>query len=122
MLIKAQQKFANSTPRKVRLVADGVRKLPVEAAREKLQFTTTRAAKLLLEVLNQAKANANNNAKLAAETLKIKAIEVDEGPKYKRWQAVSRGRAHSLIKRTAHIRVTLEGGPVERVKRNGPKS
>ena len=122
MLIKAQQKFANSTPRKVRLVADMVRKLPVEAAQEKLQFTTTRAAKLLLQVLNQAVANATNNAKLAAETLKIKTIDVDEGPKYKRWQAVSRGRAHSLIKRTAHIRVTLEGGPVERVKRNGTKS
>jgi len=39
-----------------------------------------------------------------------------EGPTYKRFQAVSRGMAHSIMKRTSHIRVELK-----EVSR-GPKS
>lgn len=123
MLIKAQQKLANTTPRKLRLVADMVRRLPITAAQERLKFTPTRTALVLLAVLNQAVANATNNHKLAPESLRIKAIDVDEGRKYKRWQAVSRGRAHGITKRTTHIRVVLEGEPVERAKQKyGTKS
>lgn len=123
MLVAAQQKLANTTPRKLRLVADMVRRLPITAAQEQLKFTPTRTAKVLLAVLNQAVANATNNHKLAPESLRIKAIDADEGRKYKRWQAVSRGRAHGIIKRTTHIRVVLEGEPVERAKtKHGTKS
>lgn len=123
MLVTAQQKLANTTPRKLRLVADMVRRLPITAAQEQLKFTPTRTAEVLLAVLNQAVANATNNHKLAPESLRIKAIDADEGRKYKRWQAVSRGRAHGIIKRTTHIRVVLEGEPPQRAKtKHGTKS
>lgn len=121
MLVTAQQKFANHTPRKMRLVADMVRKLPLTQAQDRLKFTSVRAAETLLTLLNQAVANAVNNQKLAVEDLKIKAIDVDEGPKFKRWQAVSRGRAHSIIKRTCHVRITLESHDKKGGK-NGTKS
>ncbi|OGY15878.1 MAG: 50S ribosomal protein L22 [Candidatus Chisholmbacteria bacterium RIFCSPHIGHO2_01_FULL_48_12] len=111
MLVKAQQKLANTTPRKLRLVADMVRRLPITQAQEQLKFATVRTAAILGAVLNQAVANATQTHKLAPESLRIKAIDVDEGRKYKRWQAVSRGRAHGITKRTTHIRVVVEGEP-----------
>jgi ribosomal protein L22 len=39
-----------------------------------------------------------------------------DGPTYKRFQPVSRGMAHSIMKRTSHIRVELKE------VNNGPKS
>jgi large subunit ribosomal protein L22 len=116
MIVTAQQKLANTTPRKLRLVADMVRRLPITQAQEQLQWAPVRAAAILGAVLNQAVANATQTHKLAPESLKIKAIAVDEGRKYKRWRAVSRGRAHGITKRTTHIRVVIEGEP------NGTKS
>ena len=93
-----------------------VRRLAVVKAQEKLEFTANRAAEMLLAVVNQAVANATNNMKLPLESLRFAAIEIDEGPKYKRWQAVSRGRAHPIIKRTCHVKVVLEGEPLKQVK------
>lgn len=108
MIIKAEQKFIRTSPRKLRLVADSVRKLAVTAAFEQLQALHKYAALPLKKTLRQAQANAVNNHHLDPATLTIKEIQISEGPTYKRWQPVSRGRAHSIFKRTSHIRIVLE--------------
>jgi large subunit ribosomal protein L22 len=111
MLIKAEQKFTRQATRKVRLIANTVKKLSLENAFQQLAMINRRATIAVAKVLRQAVANAQHNFNLKPEQLKIDNIEVMEGPRYRRFQAASRGRAHGLIKRTSHVRVTLK--PIE---------
>lgn len=118
MNIKAENKFLRISPRKTRLAADLIRPMSVVQAMSTLKNLRRRAALPLLKVLKQAVANAVNNLKLAKDSLTIKSIEINAGPVYKRFQPVSRGRAHSIKKRTTHIKIILNS----EVKPNGTKS
>ena len=113
MEIKAEQKFVRMSARKVRFVADSIRNQSPKDALEQLEFIRRRAAEPLIKVIKQALANATNNYGQKEEGLMIHRIEVVEGPTYKRWQAVSRGRAHSIFKRTCHIAVFLKSDDKE---------
>jgi len=108
MLITALQKNTRQTPRKVRLVANAVKKLPLEQAIKQLAVVEKRASLVIMKVLRQALANAWHNHGLKLGDLKLKSILVEVGPTYKRFNAVSRGRAHGIFKRSCHIRVILE--------------
>lgn len=108
MLITATQKFTRISPRKLRLVANSIKHLrPSEAVRQ-LQFMNKKSATVLQKVINQAINNATNNQKLNPDSHHFHSIQINEGVTYKRWQPVSRGRAHSIFKRSSHITVTLE--------------
>lgn len=109
MLIKAEQKYIRISPRKLRVVADMVRKIssPEEAA-ELLEVVNKRSAKALRKVFLQAIANATNNFSLAKDSLKVHELQIAEGPIYKRLRPVARGRVHPIQKRTSHIRLILE--------------
>lgn len=109
ILVTAHQKFIRQTPQKLRLVADMIRKLRPATAMVQLEVSTKKAAGEIAKVVNQAIKNATNNSGLKPETLKFKEIQIMEGPTYKRWNPVSRGRAHKILKRTSHIKVVLEG-------------
>lgn len=106
--IKAQIKYLRVSPKKLREVVDLVRGLSPTAALDQLKFLPKRAAQPLVEALKSAVANATNNLKLKIENLKIKTIEVGEGPRLKRWRVVSRGTAHQYKRRTSHIKIILE--------------
>lgn len=109
MIIKAEQKYLRTSPRKLRLVADMVREIgSPKTALEYLVHINKRASLPLEKVLKQAVANAKNSAGIGEDQLRIKEITVNEGPFYKRFRPVSRGRAHAIKKRTSHIRVILE--------------
>jgi len=108
MEVRAYQKMVRLSPRKLQLVADSVRHLPPQQALTSLRFMNKHGAVFLAKVLKQALSNATNNHNLAAATLKIKHIYIEAGPTLKRWQAVSRGRGHEILKRTSHIKVILE--------------
>lgn len=107
MLITATQKNTRQTPRKVRLVANTVKKMPLEKAVQQLAVMERRASLVIMKVVKQALANAINNHGLKFNDLVLDNILVTEGPRYRRFRAVSRGRAHGVIKRTSHITVTL---------------
>jgi large subunit ribosomal protein L22 len=107
MQIIATQKNVRQSPRKVRLVANTVKDLSLTVALSQLAVMERRASLVVIKVLKQAIANAMNNHQLAYDALTLKSIEVTPGQTYKRWRAVSRGRAHSIMKRTSHIRVVL---------------
>lgn len=108
MLIKAEQKYLRESPRKLRKVADLVRKMrPVQAV-EYLAHIRKRATLPLQKVLKQALANAKNNAQIPEGELVIRELVIGQGPTYKRFRPVSRGRAHAIKKRTSHVRVILE--------------
>lgn len=119
MKIIAEQKNIRMSARKVRLVTDVVKNMAPQQAVTTLDFTPKRAAKPVAKVIKQAIANATNNFKANPTQLRISEILVDEGPTFKRWRAVSRGRAHSILKRTSHVKVILEilaAKPVEKPK------
>jgi len=109
MEVKAEAKYIRMSPRKVRLVVRAIKELTAQQAVETLKFVNKRAAKPLSKLIQSAIANAKNNFGLKPETLRFKKIQVGEGPTLKRWRAVSRGRAHPIMKRTSHIKVILEG-------------
>lgn len=99
------------SPKKANLIAEMVRNKTVTHALTLLKFTPKRAAKVLYKVINSARANAENNFKQETGSLMIKEIIVNEGPTYKRFQPVSRGRSHPILKRTSHITVKVEADP-----------
>lgn len=109
MEIKAGSRFVRMSPRKLRLLADMVRTKSLDQVLVALENSPKRAATPLLKVVKQALANATHNLTLDRSSLKIKKIAIDEGPTYKRWQPVSRGRAFEIKKRTSHIIIVLEG-------------
>jgi len=105
--VVAKLRYLRIAPRKVRLVADLIRKKPVNEALAILDFTRKKAARPLKKLLNSAIANAKNNFQLDPSNLYISKITVDEGPKYKRWMPRARGRADLILKRTSHITLVL---------------
>lgn len=115
--IKASQTYARISPNKARLVAAAIKHLSVTQALKDLNLIRQSAAPPIARVLTQALANATNNLKLSPSRLILKRIDINQGPAYKRWQPVSRGRAHEIRKPTTHIRVILESQ-----EERGPKS
>ena len=107
MLIIAEQRNSRQSDIKVRLVANSVKKLSVEAALKQLAVMEQKGSLVIMKVLRQAIANAIHNHNLALSDLVIQSILVNSGTSYKRFRAVSRGRAHSILKKTCHVRVTL---------------
>lgn len=113
--VKAEARFIRISPRKVRLVVDSIKDLNPKEALDHLKFINKRAVKPLSKLIQSAMANAKNNHGLKENSLRFKEIQVGKGPTFKRWRAVSRGRARQIMKRTSRIKVLLEGT-------NGPKS
>jgi ribosomal protein L22 len=106
-VVRAKARFVRAAPRKVRLVADQVRGLPVVEARSLLQFSNRGAARDVAKLIESAAANAENNHDLVADDLRIAEINIDEGPILKRWRARARGRATRIEKKTSHVSVAL---------------
>jgi large subunit ribosomal protein L22 len=107
--VTAYQKFIRQSPRKMRLVADLIRGMSINHALDQLAVSGKRAATSIKKVVLQAQANAVNNANLDKNSLTIERILIEEGPTFKRWNPVSRGRAHPILKRTSHIKVIVTG-------------
>lgn len=109
MEIIAEAKNVRVSPRKVRLVADAISKMPLEMAVARLYLMAKSAAIPIRKVLESALANAVNNGKLSKENLTIKAILVGEGFKMKRRDMRRNAKVDvGLIqKRTSHIKVIL---------------
>ncbi|TSA57975.1 50S ribosomal protein L22 [bacterium] len=108
MEVKASLKYLRISPRKVRLVADLMRGLPVKVAEANLLHIPKRSCNPLLKLLKSAIANAEHNFGLDKNNLFIRAIRVDEGPALKRSRPRARGAAFPIKKRTSHIFLTLK--------------
>lgn len=103
----AKLKNVRIAAQKARLVADQVRQLPVGRALQLLTFSPKKAARLIKKVLESAIANAEHNEGADIDALKVTAIWVDEGPRFKRMHARAKGRGNRILKRTSHITVTV---------------
>jgi len=111
MEVQAKAKWVRTSPRKVRLVAQTLRNLPVSEALVACQFMPRAAARDVAKVIRSAQANAENNFNLVKDDLVIKEIRVESGPTLKRGQPRAMGRLFSIFKRTSHITAVVEDRP-----------
>ena len=95
-------------PRKVRLVADAIRKLSLDEALRTLSVLKNRGGVPLEKTIKSAIANAINNNNVKQEALAIKSIDVFEAPAYKRYHMSTRGRTHPYKRRGSHVKIVLE--------------
>ncbi len=101
-------KYLRISSKKMKGLAKIVVGMPPKVALDRLSVVSGKAGRMMSLVVKSALANATNNMKLNAVDLRIKRIEVLDGPAFKRWQPVSRGMAHQIKKRTTHLRIELE--------------
>ncbi|MBI3385982.1 50S ribosomal protein L22 [Candidatus Gottesmanbacteria bacterium] len=106
MEYKVTAKYLKVSPRKMRLLADAVRGKDAAVVMGELASMHQHAARLLRPVIASGLANAKAK-KADVGPLRLKIVDVLEGPVAKRFHAVSRGMAHSYKKRTTHVRLIL---------------
>jgi large subunit ribosomal protein L22 len=111
MEVQAKAKWVRTSPRKVRLVAQTLRNLPVSEALVACSFMPRAAARDVAKVIRSAQANAENNFNLVKDDLVVKDIRVEPGPMLKRGQPRAMGRLFSIFKRTSHITAIVEDRP-----------
>lgn len=102
----ATQSFVQMTPRKLRLIADSVRKLSPAEAVAVLPYSARFAAEPVKKVIQTAIANARVQGADESKLI-FSEIQISQGPALKRGYQVSRGQWHPFKKRMSHIRVVL---------------
>lgn len=100
------QKYLHTSPRKLRLVADMVRKLKPLRALDVLRVTPKYAASDFAKALETVLANAKVIG-LDIEKISFKKIEIDESTKMRRFRAGTRGRVKPYKKRMSNIKIVL---------------
>ena len=106
MEVSASLKGARISAQKARLIADQIRGKQVGDALDLLNFSTKKAAHLVMKLLESAIANAEHNDGADVDDLAVSKIFVDEGTTMKRIRPRAKGRADRIFKRSCHI--TLE--------------
>lgn len=121
---KAFHRYAKISPRKVRLVMDRIRNLPVSEALDQLKHMRQRGAYLVDKVLKSAIANADRAIEdenvrdpsgnvlepqpaVDVDDLYVHDAHADEGPRLKRWRPRARGAAYPYRKFYAHLTIRL---------------
>lgn len=118
MEARAVRKHIRSSAKKMRPVVNVVRGKRVPEALNTLNFLpqkVTRIVKLTIMSAVHNLMDRNRDERIDENELVVREIRVDEGPRFKRFRPVSRGRAHPILKRTAHLTVVI-GTPDEEVK------
>ena len=105
---KAIAKNVRVTPRKVRLVIDLVRGLPVKEALGILSNVNKAASEPVMKVIKSAAANATNNFGMDEDALYIAEIFATDGLRMKRYLPRAKGSASGLVKRSSHITVVVK--------------
>jgi len=106
--MKAYGKNIRISPKKLRVVAEIIRKQGVEEALSFLKFAPKKGADILYKILFSAVSNAENNNSQKASDLYISSVIINKWIVYKRSNPVSRGRAHKILKRTSNISLELQ--------------
>jgi len=107
MEIRAVARYVRISPQKVRMLIGAVKGKRAEDGVSMLKFMPQKAAALMEKVIRSAVANAGQNSNIDVDALIIRNITADPGPMLKRFRARARGRGTRILKRTAHITVTL---------------
>ena len=106
----AKGKYLRCSARKMRQIADMVRKSSVDSAIAQLFALkkTKKSAVMLEKVLQSAVANIrekNSSSNIENESLKISTITVDAGPHIKRIKFRAQGRGFRINKKHCHLTI-----------------
>ena len=105
---RAIAKNLGVSPSKVRTVLNLIRGKDYTVAVAMLKNMPNVGAEYSVKVLESAGANAENNLGMNKANLYVAECYADGAATLKRFQPVSKGRAHSIKKRTSHITIILD--------------
>ena len=116
MIAVAKLKNCHMSSRKMRLVADQVRGLPIDDALNVLKFSKKEASvwieKCLLSAIANWEYKVQEKMGLSEEAddydLRVSEIRIDDGAFLKRIRPAPHGRAHRIRKRTCHINISVD--------------
>jgi len=104
----ATLRFARISAQKARLVADIVRGKDASDAVRLLAYLPKKSAPLIRKLIESAIANVEHqNQDVDVDSLFVESIEVNQGPGLRRFRPRAQGRATPVVKKTAHITVTI---------------
>lgn len=115
MQVQTIQKYIHTSPRKLRLLADMVRAMDPEKALEALRFTNKATAEDLSKAIQTVLANAKQKG---MEKVIFESLEINEGPKMRRFRAGARGRVKPYKRRMSHIKIVLSDNLGDKLKVN----
>ena len=100
-----------TSPRKMRLLADLIRGMEVDKALGVLQFNPKHPAVPMFKLLKSAINNweqKNSDAKVEDAKLVVKTIMVDGGRVIKRMRPAPQGRGYKIRKRSNHVTIIVD--------------
>lgn len=104
----AKLSYARIPIQKACFVLDAVRGKSVTEALAILEYNPRYASSVIKKLVESAKANAENNNGMNADSLYIAECYAGQGPIMKRIQPRAQGRAYRILKRMCHITVVLD--------------
>jgi large subunit ribosomal protein L22 len=106
---QATAKYVRTSAQKAGLVLELIRGRAVNQALATLRFSRKRVARDIEKVLRSAIANAQQKPGFGGdvESLFVSACFAGQGPSQKRVRPAPMGRAYRVVKRTAHLTVTV---------------
>jgi large subunit ribosomal protein L22 len=113
MEVTATTKFVRMPASKAKPLVGRLRGLPVNEALRIAQLSEKKAAGVISKTLKSAIANAENNAKLAVDELRVKDATIDEGPMRRAYWPRARGMVRRIKRKTCHVKVVLTDGTPE---------
>ncbi len=110
MEVQAISKYVRMSPSKSRDMARRMRGIPVSEALQMTAVSERKAGFYLGKTLKSAIANAENNADLDVEDLRVKEALIDEGPRMRRFWPRARGMVSRIEKKMCHVKIVLTDG------------
>ncbi len=111
MELRVTLNYLRISPKKVRLLTNLLRGLPVAQAESQLQVAEKASTAALRKLLKSALANAKHNHQLDEKDLFVKECLTNEGPKLKRYAPKAYGRAGLIRKRSSRVTLVLATRP-----------
>jgi len=114
--IAAEAKLSTALikPYNMRLAAGLVRGKSLEYATRTLILEKVKSARILLKLLRSAMANAQQKQTVDLDRLFVSELQVNEGPRIKRFMPRAQGRADQRVSRTSHIILKLSEKPASK--------
>lgn len=95
------------SPRKLRFLLPGIKKLGPAKAMDFLNYTPNKGARMFYQAIKSAITSAKMVLKTTDNMLKFRVLTVEEGQKLRRFNPGGRGTAKPYVKRSSHIRIVL---------------
>lgn len=105
--IRYLDKNVKMSPRKLRLIANLVKKMKPQVALNHLQIANSRSSRILTKAIKTAIADATSNHNLVQDSLVFTSILVGQGIKYKRMDKSHSSRFSRGLIQKRHSRLTI---------------